>query len=157
MLINGGRDNTVSGNVVIDTTSNELGGITASAKYYDYASTGRIGEMATWPGLRDSMERMSDVSAWKERFPRIFGMNMDPSSYTSRDSVVVPDGTSVIDNTFIGNCGYKTLAQAEHFVVNSNNLRYEISLNPFFADPSAGDYTVAEGGPSIPVAQIGRY
>lgn len=157
VVINGGRDNNVSDNIIIDTSGTRHAAIYTNCKYHDAAASGGIGSMDSWTGLIGSMSRAANIGAWTAKFPAIASMSLDPSDINNPNCVVNPTGSSVTNNFFFGNCYYAADGAAGSFIGASNNQEHGLDTNPIFADPASGNYSIVSGFANIPYSQIGRY
>jgi hypothetical protein len=145
VVFNGGRDNDVHDNITI--SNRHLGDFLMYNPGPYSVAIGDGGEEDTEQlivNLGDKPEegeRGYDV--WKSRWPILYEYNMDMASageFNSFYSTI----NYVKNNKFIGSRDdfgkYYDL-----FGVKENNEKFEITENPYFADPTHGDYTVVKG------------
>ena len=99
--------------------------------------------------------------AWYARWPDMFNINTDPSKMGDSDCIFTIM-TYLENNVRIDNDGKFTIPEmTEMFGEAKNNVGYKLDVNPFFANPGAGDYTIVKGSDNFTnpydFAKIGRY
>ena len=95
-------------------------------------------------------------SKWYERWPELYNTNFDPEKFGDVDCIFTPVTYAS------GNVGFGTSVNnrsKEQIVVGGNNVDYTMKENPFFVNPSIGDYRIREDADflKIPYEKIGRY
>ncbi|MBR4933427.1 MAG: hypothetical protein IKZ03_03105, partial [Clostridia bacterium] len=153
---NAGRANVIYDNVMIYCA----GGITSN--------TGRYGHIVN--GTVDSFDLASDpmnqnkpmpgdpmYEEWYARWPELYDFNADPEKVGDPDCLFTTI-TYLSNNASIG----EPLHQSEMidmFGEGENNVNYKDSENPFFVNPSIGDYRIRDDADffDIPFENMGRY
>ncbi|MBR3416999.1 MAG: S-layer homology domain-containing protein, partial [Clostridia bacterium] len=163
MIAGGGRDNSVIGNVFLNG-----GGVTVQSHIPEILQLGEaarnewpvshrvntwnriLGYCDTVPGYREELEaRRPGASSFSFDF-----LNPDDPNFFLAPVTVVKD------NTFINKAkDYPVSSKSEEFLTEENNKVYGIDENPYFINPTIGDYRMREDAdcPYIPFEKIGRY
>lgn len=162
-LIGGGRDINVKNNVIIGSR------IEYDARFRDafqrYVENGTVATFTMavinldgvmWKNMA-KMPITSDV--WKEAFPTLANVSYDFDDYTNKDFPINPAYSVVKDNvTVSGTTDHKFNKRVTEYSTVEGNDILPYTVNPCFADPNNGDYTITDPNfPSIPINQIGRY
>ena len=160
VMLHGTRDMFVSDNIFVESACNTNGfGFFENGKLPE----GLLPDGTGWEDLyrRYYLNRVNEGEAgyeiWKETFPSLYAFLPDVDNPTDYHSIFCP-WDSIHDNAFIGN----SFNPAEDVVtwgdVHDNN-EYQLTENPFFVNPTAGDYTIRDDAEffHIPYDQIGQY
>ncbi len=182
VLMSGGRDNTISGNVVICTSVN----ITPFRIWAKYAEMlegdgyDGLKSSPTWPGAWDSLNRIPAVGSegrkiWEEKWPELFDsirdLNITPDRLDDYNLLPNSAGCVIKDNYSFGYCNEHTISSelSTKFNVFENNpiFKYSTATSDklieddisIFVNPALGDYRVKDGAdfPENNFAKIGRY
>ena len=96
-----------------------------------------------------------------EHTPEIFELTTDPERWDDANFVLARHEI-ITNNRFINSSGKVSVPTAEYVVKYSTiggNVGYTLGENPFFVNPTLGDYRIREGVdfPDIRFEDIGRY
>ena len=95
------------------------------------------------------------------QWPEIFDLTTDLDKWDDPNFVLARNET-ITNNRFINEKGLISIPTDEYVVKYSTiegNVGYTLDENPFFVNPSRGDYRLKDGVdfPDIRFAEIGRY
>ena len=181
VLMSGGRDNTITGNLTIGTSSS-LAPYRIWAKYAEMLEeNGYEGLTAspTWPGAWDSLNRIpaegtEGRKTWEEKWPELFesiaDLNITPERLDDYNLLPNSAGCVIKDNYSYGKCKDIIISSelATKFNVYENNPVYkcinkqtnEVEEHEcVFVNPALGDYRVKDGADFADnhFEKIGRY
>ena len=149
IVINGGRDNSIHDNVFIGTNSyngssitynSDLCGIDENGK--PYANNEEKYDM-TIERLGMAPDRDSPCfDAWYAKWPIIYDYSLDFKDVDSKDCIF--NTVNEIKNNVFFNVEHDRTEIHEYFADESGNVDYDLDSNPFFADPTHGDYSVTD-------------
>ncbi len=165
VTINGGRDHLIHDNVYIQNKNDgrflftNLNPATAEYLYEDDFSyePGSANEMKTL--VNDiPHEGHEGYEEWKERWPILYRYNDDFANLGDPDCLFTTINY-VYDNYLIGDEEIKEDAYVRFTPEeNKKSQKYlDLDDNPFFKDPTHGDYTIVGSDFVLPVAEMGRY
>ena len=109
-----------------------------------------LGYCDTVPGYREELEA---------RRPGVTGLSFDFLRPEDPNFFLAPV-TTVTGNVFICEEGeIHVSAKSEEFLTAKDNETYGLDENPYFVNPTVGDYRIKEGAdcPYFPFEEIGRY
>ncbi len=163
VTINGGRDNNIHGNVYITTHSGgrflfanlnpETEKYLDSPDSYVPPSPVDITELATLiPQPGDA-----EYELWKSKWPLLYAYNTDISRLGETECFFTTVNY-VSDNYQIGDKPISERSYLLYGVGAETNRVIGLDENPFFADPTHGDYTiVGRDDIDLPISEMGRY
>ena len=145
VVLHGGRDNDVHDNLFIDCgfsyTGNTIGASTDdpdsvySSDFYIFLMDQRVN--------KDSPKYSEYYDEWVRRWPIMYNYDFNPANMGKYECIYTPVHR-VRDNGFIGDEAGELMFSndAEAYGDVGNNIMFPDEENPFFADPTHGDYTV---------------
>ena len=169
VTMNMGRDNVVYDNVVINPDGGDFLMINAGAYkcYLEYKETGEDTFVAGHPfydlimSARKRVPGTPEYEAWYAVAPEVFDYNFDyDKTETDDPSCVFRTVNYIKNNVAIGNpVRPSTPEMFDLFAVTEGNVDLQLDENPYFVDPTHGDYRIKDDAPifKIPVEEIGRY
>ena len=94
---------------------------------------------------------------WSERWPILYQYN-DDFSKLGEVECIFTTVNYVTDNYQIGDKPIEERAYLLYGVGQDTNKVLTLEVNPFFVDPTHGDYRIREGSDfDLPVEKMGRY
>lgn len=168
ILIGGGRDNIISGNIIVSPGQHAIcfdDRAREGARNEGWFTLAYIGSGSMWESLYNSPWK-SDV--WQEAFPQYQNCTDDPAAYDTAAFIANPAST-VQGNLICGekkvSLGYIVDSVYEFGTVKENALYSICRDGEIFVDRNNGDYTVKDlelvrkrcpDFENIPLADIGR-
>lgn len=155
----GGRDNYICDNIVIETTDKKRDSYQIWNKYYDMVLEGE--SFSSLPAKPD--EFFTTDPLWVEKFPHLASLEYDDIYNLENINAPTTAGyCTVVNNYSIGNNLSNEVGEAvKKFGTVENNLMFKRDENPFFADPTHGDYTITDASyftnAPIDIKNAGRY
>ena len=154
------------GNYIHDNIQIKSGGVSCGWGAYNYIVNGNPEDVVNDSMYTEIVENLpkpgtAGYDAWYARWPDMFNINTDPSKMGDSDCIFTIM-TYLENNVRIDNDGKFTIPEmTEMFGEAKNNVGYKLDVNPFFANPGAGDYTIVKGSDNFTnpydFAKIGRY
>ena len=80
---------------------------------------------------------------WYETFPEVYDFNIDPDKVGDPDCLFTT--INFLRNNIIIGSEIKYGTTFDKFGVNEGNVAYKLDQNPFFVDPTHGDYSFKTG------------
>ena len=173
VTINGGRDNQIHDNVIINTAEHDGDFLMYNIGYftgqylYDGTSNFDINTSSEPYNIAHHAPHEGDPNyeKWLERWPLIYKYNFDFSKIGEYECMFTTIN-HIKDNTIIGSDHVTGVDQA--YIMfgdykdengNDTNKIYGIGENPGFVDPRNAKYDLRDGAklPVIPIEKIGRY
>ena len=156
IVTNGGRDNVIHDNVLINSGNIKINYDPQRAidTYFDDGSSKEF--RYQYHELLPK-EGSPYYEIWLEKCPNNYKVELDLEDFFNRNSAFVQNNT-VTDNYF-----FDSVIQFDENAVKvgtfENNVEVSTNENPFFANPTIGDYSVVkgEGLADNHFAKIGRY
>ncbi len=168
MVVHNGRDNVMRDNILINPDGKETGfSVTVQQDIYRPETLGRFSEddmewVNNWKNLYAKYEANPALKAnAMAQWPEIFDLTTDLDKWDDPNFVLARNET-VTNNRFI-NWDAKIYVPTNEYVVRystiEGNVGYTLDENPFFVNPSRGDYRLKDGVdfPDIKFEDIGRY
>jgi hypothetical protein len=178
VTLHDGRDNLVHDNIVIAVPTDHNLSFGGDLIMYTQGLSGYVNEDGTvdegfkntsfykilyeydWPGFPQKGEE--GYEKWYERWPLVYNYHLDGKrineveclfnniNYIKNNAVI---GSRIIDTEANRDATYNK------FAVSENNIVYSLTDNPFFVNPTIGDYRIREDADfhKIPFEKIGRY
>lgn len=164
----GGRENYLCDNICIVNghISNPEAecGVECAEKYYAAALEGTV--LGTYAGRHSTLfnkpeEGEDGYEEWSAAFPDLYTMIPGYDDLEDPRTEVCPTGCTVERNRNIGYCVTETGDGVKKFGTVDVKDEYDFTLkeNPFFVNPTLGDYTIREGADvyDVEFEKIGRY
>jgi hypothetical protein len=167
MLIGGGRDNLISGNIIANPGQEAIffdDRAREGARNEGWFTLSYIGSGGMWEAIYKS-PRQSTL--WQEAFPQYRNCTDDRAAYDT--AAYIPNPASTVTNNLICGgkmrLGYIVDSVYEFGTIADNALYSADEAKNIFADPDNGDYTVKDldrvrkqspDFENIPLADIGR-
>ncbi len=155
---NGGRENEIHDNVFLP----EGGIISSNTGFYEYIVQGNPDEIVNteyYQRYVNSKPKEGDpmYEEWLARWPELYSFNIDLEKLGDPECLFTTL-TYLSDNVSFG-YDINDAAMIQKFGVDKNNRNLPVDENPFFVNPSIGDYSVKDGADffDIPFEKIGRY
>ena len=168
MVIHNGRDNLMRDNILVNTDGH-VSGFTVTLGQNIYASDppGQFDDddltcVKNWTDLYAKYEANPALKAnAMENWPEIFDLTTDLEKWDD-PSFVLARNETITNNRFINSksgIGVPTDEYVVKYSTIEGNVGYNLSENPFFVNPSRGDYRIRDGVdfPDIRFDLIGRY
>ena len=176
VVMHDGRNNLVRDNVMINTVDPSgvsvtdemvgyMNGVAGGTVDLNDASSRGGSFYRAWLDLYEAIENNEGYGAvMRERDPDLLAMSTDPADVGKPEFVLSPV------NTVTGNVTmspvpadspvYKPQEGMDRYVILENNRGLDLKENPFFVNPTLGDYRLANGVtgcPDVQFEKIGRY
>ena len=167
-VVHNGRDNVMKDNILINTDGSVSGfSVTVQQAVYMPETLGQFDEddlaiVESWNDLFAKYEKNPALKAYaEEHWKEIFDLTTDLERWDDPNFVLARKET-ITNNRFINLKGAIAVPTDEYVVKYSTiegNVGYTLDENPFFVNPSRGDYRFREGVgfPDIHFEEIGRY
>ncbi len=164
VTLNGGRDNEVYNNIIITTDDFNGTFLLYAGGVYGALLGGSekdsLNDFYSYMMRRAPREGEEGYKKWYKRWPIIYNYNSDPEKIGEYECVFTI--INYIKNNALIGCSIQDTAGLETFEkfgVNENNTEFSTDVNPYFVDPTHGDYRIKDDAPifKIPVEEIGRY
>lgn len=163
VTLNGGRENNIHDNVIINVSEEGNGGgdfLMSNAGMYQLILDGtpELGaEHQTYAHILIERPAKDEpgYEAWYARFPEVYDFNIDPDKVGDPDCLFTTINF-VNDNMIIGS-EYKYGDTFDRFAEAEGNVVLTLDKNTIFADPTHGDYSFKAGADffHIPFEKIG--
>ncbi len=158
---NGGRANFIHDNIII-----KEGGFHINPGLYSYVddeadNPADVVNSETYKRLTSSArpkEGSEYYELWYSRWPDMYDFSIDPADVGDVNCLFTT--VMYLENNVMFNDGTIDVGEmVEKFGVDKNNVGYKLDENPFFVNPSIGDYSIREGADfaDIHFEKIGRY
>ena len=146
VTLNGGRENNISENIIINTEHGDF--LMNNAGMYELIISGTESDYVNhYSYARLLEERAAEgtpgYEAWVNRFPELYNFNVDHTKVGDPDCLFTTINF-VKNNTVIGS-ELKYGETYDMFAVKEGNVAYGLDKNDLFVDPTHGDYTFKEG------------
>lgn len=144
VTLNGGRDNELHDNIIVSEDSdNDF--LMSNGGIYTLIEEGtpeKYTEHAFWTFLNSQIVREGEgaYDEWREKWPIMYEYTTDPADIGDVKCIFTIVNY-VMRNAMIGSDD-DFGGMYEKFAVKEGNRVFEITENPFFADPTHGDYTL---------------
>ena len=158
---NGGRGNFIHDNIMIDG-----GSVSSGWGLYNYIVNGNPEDVVNSEHYRRLVANKhkpqkgdKNYDKWYERWPEMYDFSIDPAD-VGKEHCLFTTITYLENNVRIDDDGKFTIPEmTEMFGEAKNNVGYKLDENPFFVNPSIGDYSIREGADFADnhFAKIGRY
>ncbi len=167
-VVHNGRDNVMKDNILINTTGAAIGfNVTLQQTVYEPETLGQFSEndlnwVKNWNDVYANYENNPALKAnAMANWPEIFELTTDLEKWDD-PSFVLARNETIVNNRFINEDASIAVPTREYIVKYStieDNIGYTLDENPFFVNPSLGDYRIREGVdfPDIGFERIGRY
>ncbi|MBR3991143.1 MAG: right-handed parallel beta-helix repeat-containing protein, partial [Clostridia bacterium] len=174
LFISGGRENKIHDNIIISTEEENKWEILFGQLHYDHLA--EISDNFTKPITEDEVFMILELvpfrnELWASRFPLLARVKYDLENMApyidDPDCVINPSYDEIYGNVIIVPQGRIDEGGSERiddrvrtFASRLEESRHvPLTENPFFVDPTAGDYRLRDDADfiPIPVEQIGRY
>ena len=145
VVMNGGRDNEVHDNISIKTNF-----LMYNPGAYSEIINGTTDQMGpnSWPFtfLYRNAPKVGEegYDKWLNKWPIMYSYNTDPDKVGEVECIYTT--VNYIKNNALFGVGTEWGEICEMFGVLENNQTFTFDENPFFADPTHGDYTIVSGG-----------
>ena len=168
MVVHNGRDNVMRDNILINTDGKVSGfNVTVQQEIYQPETLGQFSEndlnwVKNWNDLFAKYEENPALKANAiANWPEIFDLTTDLERWDDPNFVLARNET-ITNNKFINSKNKIAVPTNEYIVKYSTiegNESFTLDQNPFFVNPSRGDYRFREGVdfPDIRFEEIGRY
>ena len=149
VTLNGGRDNDIHDNLYVKTQTNG-DFLMYNEGVYTHIKDGTTDEMGpghwffTYLMRYAPKEGEPGYDKWLAKWPIIYNYNIDPAKvgeYECVYTIINYVKNNALFGANLDDCG----EMYEKFGVSENNKFYTTDENPFFADPTHGDYTIVDG------------
>ena len=176
VVMHDGRNNLVRDNVMINTV--DPSGVSVTDEMVGYMNGVKDGTVdlndassrggsfyRAWLDLYEAIENNEGYGAvMRERDPDLLAMSTDPADVGKPEFVLSPVNT-VVGNVTMSPAPadspvYKPQEGMDRYVILENNRGLDLKENPFFVNPTLGDYRLADGVtgcPDVQFEKIGRY
>jgi hypothetical protein len=146
IVMNGGRENNIHDNIFI--SNDNYGILMSNPGMYQLILDGTpelYVNHATYTGIVESRAPVDSegYEIWYKTFPELYDFNVDPENVGDPDCLFTTIN-HLTNNAMIG-------IKVEHgetfkkFGLNEGNVEYKLDQNPFFVDPTHGDYSFKTG------------
>ena len=168
MVVHNGRDNVMRDNILVKTKGGESGfNVTLQSEVYRAETLGQFSEddlswINNWKSLYEKYEENPALKAnAMAQWPEIFDLTTDLERWDDPNFVLARNET-ITNNRFINQNAEVGVPGNEYIVKYSTiegNVGYTLDENPFFVNPTRGDYRLRDGVdfPDIHFSEIGRY
>jgi hypothetical protein len=154
------------GNYIHDNIQIKSGGVSCGYGAYGYIVDGNPEDVVNDSMYTEIVGHLpkpgtAGYDAWYARWPEMFNINTDPTKVGDSDCIFTIM-TYLENNVQINNdTEFSIPEMTEKFGVAKNNVAYKYDVNPFFANPATGDYTIVKGNDQFETpydfSKIGRY
>ena len=148
VTLNGGRDNDIHDNIYVNTkTQGEF--LMYNEGVHTLITDGITDEMGPDHWFFQYLMRYAPQEGeagydkWLAKWPIIYSYNIDPAKVGEYECVYTI--VNYIKNNAICGSTLDCGEMYEKFGVKENNKFFELTENPYFADPTHGDYTIVDG------------
>ncbi|MBR7032581.1 MAG: S-layer homology domain-containing protein [Clostridia bacterium] len=168
MVIHNGRDNVMRDNILVNPDGKISGfSVTVQNDVYRPETLGQfsaddLSVVNNWNNVYAQYDANPALKAnTMANWPEIFELTTDLEKWDD-PSFVLARNETVVNNRFINVTGQIAVPTSEYVVKYSTiegNVGYTLGENPFFVNPSRGDYRLKDGVdfPDIQFEKIGRY
>ncbi len=168
MVIHNGRDNVMRDNILVNPDGKISGfSVTVQNDVYRPETLGRfsaddLSVVNNWINIYAQYDANPALKAnAMANWPEIFDLTTDLEKWDD-PSFVLARNETIVNNRFINVKGQVAVPTSEYVVKYSTiegNVGYTVDENPFFVNPSRGDYRLKDGVdfPDIKFEDIGRY
>ena len=168
MVIHNGRDNVMRDNILVNPDGKISGfSVTVQNDVYRPETLGQfsaddLSVVNNWNNVYAQYDANPALKAnAMANWPEIFELTTDLEKWDD-PSFVLARNETVVNNRFINVTGQIAVPTSEYVVKYSTiegNVGYTLGENPFFVNPSRGDYRLKDGVdfPDIQFEKIGRY
>ncbi len=167
MVIHNGRDNVMKDNILVNTGGTVSGFTVTLQGMWESDPPGQfdatdISYLNNWKNLYATYEANPALKAnAMTQWPEIFDLTTDPEKWDDPNFCLARNET-ITNNRYInskGGIGVPTQEFVVKYSTIEGNVGYTLEVNPFFVNPSRGDYRIRDGVdfPDIRFSEIGRY
>ena len=147
IVFNGGRENDVHDNITISLESHHGNFLLYNEGAYQVILDGGVVDS----DQQDVFNKLAGVpqpgsagyETWSTRWPILYQYNYDLSSVGEYESIYTTVNTIKRNKLFRSKADFGSIC--ELFGIVEDNEEHELSDNPYFADPTHGDYTIVNG------------
>ncbi len=150
VTLNGGRENNIHDNIIIDATDHENSGdfLMSNAGMYQLILDGtpELGaEHQTYTHMLAERPAKGEpgYEKWYARFPEVYDFNIDSGKVGDPDCLFTT--INFVKNNMIIGSEINYGETYEKFAEKENNVAYGLDVNPIFTDPTHGDYSFKDG------------
>ena len=151
VTLNGGRENNLHDNIIINVNLDEYGGdfLMTNAGMYQLIldgtpELGKDHQTYTSFFIERPAEGEPGYDKWYARFPEVYDFNIDPANVGKPDCLFTT--INFVKNNMIIGSEIKYGEIYDKFAEKENNVAYGLDVNPLFVDPTHGDYRFKESG-----------
>ena len=146
VAVNSGRDNDVHDNICINTVPNS-DFLLYNAGLYGLIQDGTADQYEQsewWQYYKSQIVNPGEdaYDMWREKWPILYNYNTDPSKVGEPECIFTT--VNYIRNNVAIGAPIEYSEYCKLFGVVENNTEYPLSENPFFVDPTHGDYTIVK-------------
>ncbi len=140
ILTNGGRDNYIHDNAMIDSGTVTIN--FSTDRLLEIFKNGDSSFISQYDSLLPK-EGSPYYSIWQTRCASNYKLDHDPANYANKNSIFAPNNT-VVNNVSVGDA-FGIREESVAVGTYENNNVYKHTENPVFKNPALGDYGIKDG------------